>query len=84
MNITVFYLLGNPSYAKASEGRLGVPHLSNTKTKSPTRKVRLFVWLGSWDSNPGPIGYTCPNISTRGGLYLCRDPPKANVRHSGI
>lgn len=26
-------------------------------------------WLGRWDSNPRPIGYTYPDISSRGGLY---------------
>ncbi len=30
------------------------------KTKSTTNEVMRSVWLGSWDSNPGPIGYTLP------------------------
>jgi site-specific DNA recombinase len=26
--------------------------------KKPDKTSDPFIWLGSWDSNPGPIGYT--------------------------
>jgi len=42
------------------------------KGKTPAFADVNPIWLGSWDSNPGPIGYTCPSVSKRGGLYLHR------------
>ena len=28
-----------------------------------------FSWLRGWDSNPGPMDYTCLQVSLKGGLY---------------
>lgn len=36
------------------------PVLPINKRKNTSFQPDVVSWLGSWDSNPGPIGYTCP------------------------
>lgn len=39
---------------------------NSTNRKSTTKSDAHSIWLGSWDSNPGPIGYTLSLSFDRG------------------
>lgn len=67
-------LVSFPSVPKIGRLEPAIQYINKGRTRS-FDQVRP-MWLGSWDSNPGPIGYTYPSVSKRCGLYLCRDPPK--------
>ena len=46
---------GDQSIKPKSEPNI-LPNKPSNKTKKPDFASDSFVWLGSWDSNPGPIG----------------------------
>ena len=58
------YLLQNPTLnGKEIDFTLKKPfdlilNLANLKSKTASISTSRLTWLGSWDSNPGPIGYT--------------------------
>ncbi|PIR96304.1 MAG: hypothetical protein COT92_01890 [Candidatus Doudnabacteria bacterium CG10_big_fil_rev_8_21_14_0_10_42_18] len=68
------FLIVKNTLQKIKEQNLALEpkNLRSNKRKEEVFTSSIPTWLGSWDSNPGPIGYTCPSVSKRGGLYLHR------------
>jgi len=42
------------------------------------------IWLPREDSNLGPSGYTCPDITTGSGLSLSRGHAKRDFTRAGV